>query len=93
MQWGRGVSCETCNETWNLGSKSAFVPEATTIMENLDRVGRSQDLPDANRILASSPAFTYRNPNVSSYLCCCFILETFSDCLTEFCYMCNIFDG
>jgi hypothetical protein len=28
--------------------------------ENLDRVGRSQDLPDANRLLASSPALNPR---------------------------------
>jgi hypothetical protein len=37
-------------------------------MENLDRVVRSQDLPDADRLLASSPAFKYANPNSSSYL-------------------------
>jgi hypothetical protein len=28
--------------------------------ENLDRVGRSQDLPDANLLLASSPALNTR---------------------------------
>jgi hypothetical protein len=28
--------------------------------ENLDRVGRSQDLPDANRLLANSPALNTR---------------------------------
>jgi hypothetical protein len=39
---------EACNATWNLGTNSAFAlgPRKTT--ENLDRVDRSQDLPDAN---------------------------------------------
>jgi hypothetical protein len=41
---------------WNLETVSAFAlgPRKTT--ESLDRVGRSQDLPDAHRLLASSPA-------------------------------------
>jgi hypothetical protein len=39
---------EACSATWNLGTNSAFAlgPRKTT--ENLDRIGRSQDLPDAN---------------------------------------------
>jgi hypothetical protein len=39
---------EACSATWNLGANSAFAlgPKKTT--ENLDQVGRSQDLPDAN---------------------------------------------
>jgi hypothetical protein len=38
---------EACSATWDLGTNSAFslVPRKTT--ENLDGVGRSQDLPDA----------------------------------------------
>jgi hypothetical protein len=46
--------------TWNLGTNSAFGlgPRKTT--ENLDRVGLSQDLPDANWLLASSPALNTR---------------------------------
>jgi hypothetical protein len=38
---------EACSATWNLGNKSAFAlgPKKTT--DNLDRVGRSQDLPNA----------------------------------------------
>jgi hypothetical protein len=46
--------------TWNLGINSAFAlgPRKTT--ENLDRVGRSQDFPDANWLLASSPALNTR---------------------------------
>jgi hypothetical protein len=41
-------SCEACSATWNLGTNSAFAlgPRKTT--ENPDRVGRSQDLSDAN---------------------------------------------
>jgi hypothetical protein len=39
---------EACSATWNLGTNSAFAlgPRKTT--EILDRVGRSQDLPDVN---------------------------------------------
>jgi hypothetical protein len=39
---------ETCSAPWNLGTNSEFAlgPRKTT--ENLDRVGRSQDIPDAN---------------------------------------------
>jgi hypothetical protein len=38
---------EACSATWNLGTNLAFAlgPRKTT--ENLDRVGRSQDLPNA----------------------------------------------
>jgi hypothetical protein len=47
---------EACSATWDLGTNSAFAlgPKKTT--ENFDRVGRLQDLPDAKRLLASSPA-------------------------------------
>jgi hypothetical protein len=43
-----GLHIEACSATWNLGTNSTFAlgPRKTT--ENLDRVGRSQDLPDAN---------------------------------------------
>jgi hypothetical protein len=42
------AACEACRATWNLGTNSAFAlgPRKTT--ENLDRVGRSQELPEAN---------------------------------------------
>jgi hypothetical protein len=54
------AACEACSATWNLGTNSAFAlwPRKTT--ENLNRVGRSQDLPDANWLLASSPALNPR---------------------------------
>jgi hypothetical protein len=52
-----------------LGTNTAFALGSRQTTENLDRVGRSQDLPDANRLLANSPAFKYANPNVSPYLC------------------------
>jgi hypothetical protein len=63
---------EASSATWNLGTNSAFAlgPRKTT--EKLDRVGRSQELPDANRLLASSPALNSRTPT-SPCLCCCFI--------------------
>jgi hypothetical protein len=51
------VAWEVYSATWNLGTNSAFAlgPRKTT--ENLHRDGRSQDLPDANWLLASSPTF------------------------------------
>jgi hypothetical protein len=55
------AACEACSATRNLGTNSAFAavgPRKTT--ENLDRVGRSQDLPDANWLLASSQALINR---------------------------------
>jgi hypothetical protein len=50
---------EACSATWNLATNSAFAlrPRNT---ENLDRDGRSQDLPGANSLLASSPASNTR---------------------------------
>jgi hypothetical protein len=39
---------EAYRATWNLGTNSAFALGPNKTTENLDRVGRSQDLPDAN---------------------------------------------
>jgi hypothetical protein len=50
------AACETCCATWDLGANSAFALGSRKTTEKLDRVGRSQDLPDANWLLASSPA-------------------------------------
>jgi hypothetical protein len=47
-----------CNVEFDTNSAFALGRRKTT--ENLDRVGRSQDLPDANRLLASSRASTTR---------------------------------
>jgi hypothetical protein len=56
----RRAACEACSPTWNLGTDSAFAlgPRKTT--ENLDRVGRSQNLPDANWLLVSNLALNTR---------------------------------
>jgi hypothetical protein len=50
----RSVLCK-----WNLGTDSAFAVGPKKPTENLDRVCRSQGLPDANRLTACSPAFTW----------------------------------
>jgi hypothetical protein len=55
-----GAACEACSATWNLVTNSAFAPGLSKTMENLDRVGPSQDFPDANWLLASSPALSTR---------------------------------
>jgi hypothetical protein len=39
---------KACSATLNLGTNLAFALGARKTMENLDRVGRSQDFPDAN---------------------------------------------
>jgi hypothetical protein len=43
-----GLHEKLCSATWNLGTNSAFAVGPRKTTENLDRVGRSQDLPDAN---------------------------------------------
>ena len=55
-----GAACEACSATWNLGTNSAFAlgPRKTT--ENLDRIGRSQDLPDT--LVSSSTTPTASAP-------------------------------
>jgi hypothetical protein len=42
------AACEACSASWNLGTNSEFALGTTKTTENLDRVGRSQDLPDEN---------------------------------------------
>jgi hypothetical protein len=42
------AACEAYSATWNLGTNSAFALGSRKITRNLVRVGRSQDLPDAN---------------------------------------------
>jgi positive regulator of sigma E activity len=42
------AACEACSATWNCGTNSAVALGPRKSMENLDRVSRSQDLPDAN---------------------------------------------
>jgi hypothetical protein len=60
---------EACSAMSNLDTNWAFALGLRKSTENLDRVGRSQDLPDAYGLLASSPAFKYASPNGSPYLC------------------------
>jgi hypothetical protein len=45
---------------WNLGINSAFALGPSKTTQNLDQIGRSQELPDANYLLASSPALNTR---------------------------------
>jgi hypothetical protein len=42
------IACEAYNRRWNLRSNSAFALELGKTSEDVGRVGRSQDLPDAN---------------------------------------------
>jgi hypothetical protein len=38
------AACEASSATWNLGTNSVFALGSRKTTENLDRVGRSQDL-------------------------------------------------
>jgi hypothetical protein len=69
---------EACSATWNLGTDSAFALGPRTTTKNLDRVGRSQDLPNANWLLASSPALNPRALTLVPTLCSCIFLFFFS---------------
>jgi hypothetical protein len=55
------AACEAGSATRNLVSNSAFALRARKPTESLDRIGRSQELPDANRLLSNSPALNTRN--------------------------------
>jgi hypothetical protein len=55
-------------QSWILGTNSAFALGSGKTTENLDRVGRSQDLPDANWLLASSPGLNTRTLTNSASL-------------------------
>jgi hypothetical protein len=46
--------------TLNLGTNTAFALEPRKTTGNFDRAGRSQDLPDANWLLDSSPTLNTR---------------------------------
>jgi hypothetical protein len=57
---GRTAVCEACSATWNLLTNSVFFSRTEENHGKLDRVGRSQDLLDANWLLALCPAFNAR---------------------------------
>jgi hypothetical protein len=66
------AASETCSATWNLGSNSTFTLTKKN-HGNPDQVGQSQDLPDANWLLASSPALNKRTLTLVS-ICAVFFL-------------------
>jgi hypothetical protein len=50
QKFGVGIgrsACEACNATRNFGTNSAFVLGPMKTKEKLDRIGRSQDIPNA----------------------------------------------
>jgi hypothetical protein len=73
----RKAAWEACSATWNLGTNSAFAlgPRKTT--ENLVQIGRSQDLPNADWLLASSPVLNPWTLTLVPNLCCCVFLFCF----------------
>jgi hypothetical protein len=54
------LPCEACSAVWTFGTSSALALEPRKTSENLDRIGWFQDLPDANWLLAISPALNTR---------------------------------
>jgi hypothetical protein len=47
IKFGR-TACDVCSAMWNLCTNSPFTLGPSKITQNLDRVGRSQELPDAD---------------------------------------------
>jgi hypothetical protein len=82
VTFGR-AACEACSVTWNLGANSAFALEPRKTTENLDRVGRLQDLPDTNWLLASSPAL---NTQALTLVRICAVLF-FTSCFYKYFYV------
>lgn len=66
-----------------LGINSAFALGPRKSSENFDRGSRSQDLPDAYRVLASSPAFKHMNHKGIFCLCGFFIYNNLWICQTN----------
>jgi hypothetical protein len=54
------AACEACSSKWNLGTSSEFALGRRKTTENLNGFGQSQDLPNANSLLASSPVLSTR---------------------------------
>jgi hypothetical protein len=74
------AACEACSATWNLGTNSAFALGPRKTMENLDRDGRSHDLPDANWLLTSSPALNLRDITLIPICAVLFFFCFYTDC-------------
>jgi hypothetical protein len=62
---------DICSATWNLSTNSTLAPRPMKILEKLGYIARSQVLQGAYWLLACRPAFKYRNPNGSPYVCSC----------------------
>jgi hypothetical protein len=66
---------EACSATGDLGTNTASALGPTKTTENLDRVGRTQDLPNANWLLTGSPGLYPRNLTLVPNLRCCDFLS------------------
>jgi hypothetical protein len=78
------AACEACSATWDLGTNSAFALGPRKPTENLDRVGRSQDLADANRLLASSAALNTRTLTVDPIWLLLYLKKSLRICFYRF---------
>jgi hypothetical protein len=83
---------EACSATLNLGTNSAFALGPRKTMENLDRVGRSQDLPEANCLPASSLALNPRALTLVPifavvFFFVLFFLSFLTSCFYNYCYV------
>jgi hypothetical protein len=59
-------------------------------MENLDQVGRSQDLPDANRLLARSPTLNLRGLTLVPICAVALLKNDYKLFLQTFLYVYNL---
>jgi hypothetical protein len=86
------AACEGSGATWNLGANSAFALGSRTHTEKLDRVGRSQDLPDVTWLLASSPALNTRTLTLLPTWLLFYLKNKFTYFFTDRCFYMHILD-
>jgi hypothetical protein len=80
------AACEACSATWSLGTNSAFALGSRKTTENLDRVGRSQELLDA-----SSPALNTRTLTVDPVWLLLYLEKSLHICIYRFFFSCSYF--
>jgi hypothetical protein len=81
------ATCEASSATWNLGINSAFALGLREIMKTLDRVGRSQDVPGENWLLASSSALSTRTLTLVPIRLLLYLITILHNCFIRICML------
>jgi hypothetical protein len=64
-----------CSAKWILGMNTELAHGQWKTKENLHRYEQSQDLLEAQRLLANSPAFKYEKLGGGPQICSCFMFK------------------